>query len=66
MDTIHLTKRLTEVSRFLSIGVLLLVLSLGNITPSTAWAATPGLPFVEDFSDTSLRHQPDQCQLVHR
>jgi hypothetical protein len=46
---------MTEASRFLSIGVLLLALSLGNITPPTARAATPGLPFTEDFSDTSLR-----------
>jgi hypothetical protein len=55
MGTIHLTKRTTDAPRFLLIGVLLLVLSLGNVAPPTARAATPGLPFTEDFSDTNLR-----------
>jgi hypothetical protein len=55
MDTMHLTKRTTKATRLLLIGVLLLGLVLGDIARPTARAATPGLPFTEDFSDTALR-----------
>ena len=55
MYTIHLTKRTTKATRLLLICVLLLGLSLGAIARPTVRAATPGLPFSEDFSDTALR-----------
>ena len=48
-------ERITKASRLLLIAVLLLGLSLGAIPRPTARAATPGLPFVEDFSDDTLR-----------
>jgi hypothetical protein len=37
------------------IAALLLGLGLGGVPRPEAQAATPGLPFVEDFADTSLR-----------
>ncbi len=55
MDSIHLTKRTIKATRLLLIGVVLIGLSLGAIARPTARAATPGLPFTEDFADTVLR-----------
>jgi hypothetical protein len=55
VDMIHMTKWIIKAAHILLIGVLLFGLGLSDIAPPTTWAATPGLPFVEDFSDTALR-----------
>jgi len=55
MDTTHLIKRMTQTSRLFLIAALLLGLSLGATPRPTVRAATPGLPFTEDFADTDLR-----------
>jgi len=53
----HLTKRITRTLSFLLMTPLLLGLYL-DIAPSlAAQSAVPGLPFMEDFSDTSLRDE---------
>jgi hypothetical protein len=51
----HLTKRTIKASRLLLVALLLLGLSLDAILRPAARAATPGLPFTEDFADTNLR-----------
>jgi len=55
MDTTHLIKWMTQTSRLFLIAALLLGLSLGATPRPTVRAATPGLPFTEDFADTDLR-----------
>jgi len=55
MDTTHLIKWMTQTSRLFLIAALLLGLSLGTTPRPTVRAATPGLPFTEDFAYTDLR-----------
>ncbi|MBN1538183.1 MAG: VCBS repeat-containing protein [Anaerolineales bacterium] len=55
MGATHLTIRAIKTGRLFLITILLFGLSLGNIAPTATRAALPGLPFTEDFSDTSLR-----------
>jgi predicted nucleotidyltransferase len=55
MNKTHLTKWTFKASRVLLIAALLLGLNLGATPRPTARAATPGLPFVEDFADDTLR-----------
>jgi hypothetical protein len=55
MDTTHLIKRMTKAPHLFLTAALLLGLSLSALPRQAARAATPGLPFTEDFADTDLR-----------
>jgi hypothetical protein len=51
---IRVSARTTRAARLLSVAAVLLAGSLGGLSPPVVTAATPGLPFTEDFTDDTL------------